>query len=83
MVRPPLQAHGPASSWDSDDYDLALAAHPEQLDHWVGAHIRNGTTARITAGFCWPWDSPPTPPLVPEVVIPYDGPNGPRTWARP
>ncbi|MFE5589201.1 DNA/RNA helicase domain-containing protein [Streptomyces sp. NPDC056549] len=73
---------GPASPWDSGDYDLALAAHPEQLDHWVATHMANGTTARITAGFCWPWDSPATPPLLPEVAIPFDGPNGPRTWAR-
>lgn len=74
---------GRVPAWEGSDYDLALAADPGQLGHWVTGHNRSGVTARITAGFCWPWDSPPTPPLLPEVTIAWDGPNGPRTWARP
>ncbi|MGW4743919.1 DNA/RNA helicase domain-containing protein [Streptomyces sp. NPDC004290] len=74
---------GAVPTWEGSDYDLALAADPEQLSHWVAGHSRSGVTARITAGFCWPWDSPPTPPLLPEVTIPWEGPSGPQTWARP
>ncbi len=74
---------GPASVWEGNDYDLAVADDPEQLEQWVAEHIRGGRTARMTAGFCWPWDSPPTPPLLAEVEIPWQSPAGPRVWARP
>ncbi|MET7458230.1 DNA/RNA helicase domain-containing protein [Streptomyces sp. NPDC005574] len=71
------------SAWTGSDYDLAVAPDPEQLEQWIAEHTRSGRTARMTAGFCWPWDSPPTPPLLPEVAIPWNGPDGPHTWARP
>lgn len=78
-----FRPEGTASVWEGNDYDLAVAADPERLEHWVAEHIRSGRTARVTAGFCWTWNSPPTPPLLPEVAITWDGPDGPRTWARP
>lgn len=78
-----FQPEGTASAWRGCDYDLAAAADPEQLDRWVAVHANRGHTARLTAGFCWPWDSPPTPPLLPEVVITWDGADGPGSWARP
>lgn len=78
-----FQPEGPASAWEGSDYDLATATDPGQLEQWVAEHTRGGRTARVTAGFCWLWDSPPTPPLLPEVAITWDGPQGPRTWARP
>ncbi|MFF1443355.1 DNA/RNA helicase domain-containing protein [Streptomyces sp. NPDC058295] len=74
---------GTASPFEGSDYDLAVAADPEQLEHWIAGHIRGGRSARMTAGFCWPWSSPPTPPLTPEVAIAWDGPDGRRTWERP
>ncbi|RSS57525.1 DNA/RNA helicase domain-containing protein [Streptomyces sp. WAC01280] len=74
---------GTVPTWQGTDYDLSLAVSPEELDHWITEHSRSGVTARITAGFCWPWDSPPTPPLLPEVAITWKSPDGPRTWARP
>ncbi|MFF1318051.1 DNA/RNA helicase domain-containing protein [Streptomyces chartreusis] len=78
-----FQPEGPASGWQGSDYDLAVAEDPEQLEQWVAEHIRGGRTARMTAGFCWTWNSPPTPPLLPEVEIPWEDPAGPRIWARP
>ncbi|MFE7927519.1 DNA/RNA helicase domain-containing protein [Streptomyces sp. NPDC057456] len=78
-----FRPEGTAPAWKGNDYDLAAAPDPEQLQHWIHQHIRAGRTARVTAGFCWPWDSPPTPPLLPEVAISWDSPQGPRTWARP
>ncbi|MEU8794536.1 DNA/RNA helicase domain-containing protein [Streptomyces sp. NPDC048643] len=77
------QPGGTAPLWEGSDYDLDIAANPEQLEQWVADHIRHGQTARVTAGFCWPWDSPSTPPLKPEVAITWNGPDGPTTWARP
>ncbi|MDQ0577927.1 DNA/RNA helicase domain-containing protein [Streptomyces rishiriensis] len=78
-----FRPQGTAPVWEGTDYDLAVAPNPERLEHWIAEHIHAGRTARMTAGYCWPWDSPTTPPLLPEVEIPWDGPNGPQTWARP
>jgi hypothetical protein len=78
-----FQPEATAMPWTGRDYDLAVAADPEQLEHWVASHTHRGRTARLTAGFCWPWDSPPTPPLLPEVAITWEEADGPRTWARP
>ncbi|MFJ9352449.1 DNA/RNA helicase domain-containing protein [Streptomyces sp. NPDC101237] len=36
-------------------YDLALAGDPFQLQEWTEQTDDAGETARITAGFCWPW----------------------------
>ncbi|MER7174171.1 DNA/RNA helicase domain-containing protein [Streptomyces mesophilus] len=78
-----LEPAGPTVPWAGADYDLAAIDDPDQFTRWVNSHVDNGHTARITAGFCWPWESPDTPPLRPEVEIPWMGPDGPRTWTRP
>lgn len=78
-----LQPHGTVSPWTGADYDLAIASDPEQFTEWVERHQSTGHTARIAAGFCWPWDSPPTPPLRREVRIAFDSPEGRRVWERP
>lgn len=78
-----LEPGGMASPWNGTDYDLAVADDPDEFSQWVQRHADNGGTARITAGFCWPWKSPPNPPLLPEVEIAWTGPNGVATWARP
>ncbi|SDJ73952.1 DNA/RNA helicase domain-containing protein [Streptomyces indicus] len=78
-----LQPEGPAVPWSGSDYDLAVIGDPDQFTDWVSSHTDNRLTARITAGFCWPWKSPDTPPLRPEVEITWSRPDGPRTWIRP
>jgi hypothetical protein len=78
-----LEPSGTAPPWTGCDYDLAAAHDPEELTRWVQEHTRNGHTARITAGFCWPWESPAEPPLLPEVEISWSSPNGTGGWARP
>ncbi|MGW3563319.1 DNA/RNA helicase domain-containing protein [Streptomyces sp. NPDC000941] len=69
--------------WGGADYDLALADSPVQLEEWVAGHIRRGHTARISAGYCWPWDSSPEPPLSPEVSISWSDAAGEHLWERP
>ncbi|WP_030732191.1 DNA/RNA helicase domain-containing protein [Streptomyces sp. NRRL S-237] len=78
-----LQPAGPAPMWTGSDYDLASARNPHDFESWVTDHIAAGRSARITAGFCWPWESPSTPPLRPEVTISWTGPDGSYTWSRP
>ncbi|MEU8546037.1 DNA/RNA helicase domain-containing protein [Streptomyces roseoverticillatus] len=69
--------------WAGNDYDLTVASCPCALDTWVGKHIATGNSARITAGFCWPWNAPDRPPLPPEVSLPCHHASTPHTWARP
>lgn len=75
---------GSPSLWLGEDYDLTLAESPLDLETWTNDHIARGRSARIAAGFCWPWNSPTKPPLLPEVAITWgdSGGNG-QTWKLP
>lgn len=68
---------GGAVPWDADDsFQLHVAVSPADMEHWVRVKHGQGYTARIAAGFCWPWSDPdPNGYLVDDVVI--DG------WKRP
>lgn len=64
-------------SWPGDDaFEVTVVSSPTELDRWVRDHEESGNTARLAAGFCWPWSDPtPEGTLVDDVVI--DG------WRRP
>ncbi|MFE9248221.1 DNA/RNA helicase domain-containing protein [Streptomyces sp. NPDC007088] len=72
-----------APAWSGVGYDLALVDSPEDLGEWIDAHASRGETARIAAGFCWPWTSPARPPLKEEVVISWESGTESGTWSRP
>ncbi|WP_354642918.1 DNA/RNA helicase domain-containing protein [Kitasatospora camelliae] len=78
-----LDPESPALPWIGSDYDLALAADPDEFTDWVEANNGEGRTARICAGFCWPWKPRTELPLLEEVEITWTAPDGPRTWRRP
>ncbi|MYS75278.1 DUF2075 domain-containing protein [Streptomyces sp. SID5926] len=66
-------------------YGLHLADDPFQLEEWIEDATAQGYTARITAGFCWPWTrtrtrGATTLPL--DIAIDVPGrPDAPaRTW---
>jgi hypothetical protein len=63
--------------WEGDGrFDLRLAESPEPLEAFLAAKQAAGETARISAGYCWPWSDPrPDDSLVPDVQI--------GSWARP
>ncbi|GGP18460.1 ATP-binding protein [Nonomuraea glycinis] len=67
-------APGGPMAWDGDeDFEVRLADSPQELEADLAA--QDGT-ARMTAGFCWPWSDPlPNDTLVSDVVI--------DDWARP
>ncbi|MFF7729104.1 DNA/RNA helicase domain-containing protein [Streptomyces sp. NPDC008001] len=69
--------------WVGTDYDLTVASCPCALGTWVDRHIAAGNGARITAGFCWPWNAPDRPPLPAEVSLFCHHTGSPHTWARP
>ena len=54
----------------------ALLPKPADLDKAIREQATAGRTARLVAGFCWPWSDPlPDGTLVEDVVI--------GTWERP
>lgn len=68
---------GPPVPWRGDpQFELRLADSPEEMESYL-AHLRgHGYSARMTAGYCWPWsDARKDGTLVDDVQI-----NG---WARP
>lgn len=51
-------------------FEFKIVETPVALDQLVRAKIENGYTARLTAGFCWPWSPPKADgTLVDDVVI--------------
>ncbi|MFI6479443.1 DNA/RNA helicase domain-containing protein [Nonomuraea sp. NPDC050663] len=68
-----LAGGGPVA-WEGDeDFEVRLVGSPQELE--AALRARPGT-ARMTAGFCWPWSEPrPDDTLVDDVVI--------GEWARP
>jgi hypothetical protein len=70
-----LEPGGPVL-WEGDDsFELHVAAGPEELEQMLALHQDRGFTARITAGFCWPWNDAKDGRLADDVVI--------GSWKRP
>jgi hypothetical protein len=62
--------------WEGDErFALEVAVGPEELERRLAATEVEGYTARMTAGFCWPWSDAKDDRLVPDVRI--------GDWTRP
>jgi DUF2075 family protein len=63
--------------WEGDGrFDLRLAESAEQMEAFLATKQQAGETARIAAGYCWPWSDPcPDGTLVADVRV--------GSWARP
>ncbi|MFI7534908.1 DNA/RNA helicase domain-containing protein [Streptosporangium sp. NPDC049376] len=49
----------PPEPWMGDDhFDVSLAASPHELEALLRVKHDQGYSARVTAGFCWPWSDP-------------------------
>jgi len=57
--------------WEGDEnFDFRILPTPEELEAEIRAKSGQGFTARLTAGFCWPWSKPkPDGTLHEDVVI--------------
>ena len=57
--------------WDgSDGFDFRIVGSPQELEALIRQRAAEGFTARVSAGFCWPWSKPrPDGTLVDDVVI--------------
>lgn len=59
-----------------DRYNFGLVNSPKELEEWLAEQRRAGLSARMLAGFCWPWSDPlPDGSLVADVQI--------GDWHRP
>ena len=61
----------PHVMWDaSDPFDFDVVDSPEELEAIIRGKAADGFTARLAAGFCWPWSDPrPDGTLVPDVTL--------------
>jgi len=57
--------------WPTDEtFDFDIAESPEELEALIRQRAAEGESARLTAGFCWPWSNPDaTGHLVPDVRV--------------
>ncbi|GHH70036.1 ATP-binding protein [Streptosporangium violaceochromogenes] len=71
-----LRGDGPAP-WPGDDhFAVSSAESPQELEVSLRSKLGEGYSARMTAGFCWPWSNPrKDDTLVPDVRI--------GEWSRP
>lgn len=55
----------------NETFELQIVDSPEELDRRIRAHSNSGHSARLVAGFCWPWstDLLPDGSLINDVVV--------------
>ncbi len=59
-----------------DDFDFRIIGNARELERLIRLRAADGTTARLVAGFCWPWSDPDEAGLlVPDVTV--------GDWAMP
>jgi hypothetical protein len=68
---------GDPTPWDGDErFQVTVADTPWELEGLLRAKQDQGYTARMSAGYCWPWSDPlPDDTLVNDVRI--------EDWSRP
>lgn len=68
---------GDPEPWTGDEhFEVMLAESPWEMEHILRGKLDEGYSARMSAGYCWPWSDPrPDGSLVSEVRV--------GDWARP
>jgi Uncharacterized conserved protein (DUF2075) len=71
-----LESGGPESWVGDDHFQVMLAESPWEMESILRGKLEEGYSARISAGYCWPWSDPrPDGSLVSDVRV--------GDWARP
>ena len=68
---------GDPETWTGDyHFEVSLAESPWEMENILRGKLEDGYSARISAGYCWPWSDPrPDGSLVTDVRV--------ADWARP
>ncbi|NHI20637.1 DUF2075 domain-containing protein [Phycicoccus endophyticus] len=68
---------GAESPWSGDSaFAVSVVDSPEEMEAMLRSRLEAGYSARIAAGYCWPWSDPRSDgTLVPDVRV--------GEWARP
>ncbi|MBC6609091.1 DUF2075 domain-containing protein [Hymenobacter sp. BT188] len=65
----------------SQGYDFQIISSPVQIEEMLEQRRQEGHTARMVAGFCWPWSDPlPDGQLVENIIIETDEFSYYRPW---
>ncbi len=71
-----LEPGGPLLWTGDPHFEVEVVDSPAELEHQLRSRLEDGYSARMAAGYCWPWSDPrPDGTLVPDVEI--------GDWARP
>lgn len=71
-----LRVGGPTPWFADPNFDVRIASSPREMEDFLRSKNSGGMTARMAAGYCWPWSSPNDDgTLVNDVVI--------GDWSRP
>jgi hypothetical protein len=68
---------GAPETWTGDEhFEVTLAESPWEMENILRGKLGEGYSARISAGYCWPWSDPrPDGTLISDVRV--------GDWARP
>ncbi|MFD3683880.1 DNA/RNA helicase domain-containing protein [Nocardiopsis sp. NPDC058631] len=72
-------------AWSAPDYDLGVVHNPSEMERWLEECLRQERRARISAGFCWSWETVEEGQRFPGVRIEWQDPHtgGVHLWRRP
>lgn len=71
-----LEPGGPIEWIGDPHFDIEVVDSPYEMEAYLATKLEGGYSARIAAGYCWPWSDPrPDGTLVPDVRI--------DDWSKP
>lgn len=71
-----LEPGGPIEWIGDPHFDVEVVDSPYEMEAYLATKLEDGYSARIAAGYCWPWSDPrPDGTLVPDVRI--------GDWSKP
>ncbi len=83
-----LEPGGPVRWAGSEAFSLDVADSPSSMEGRLQAHMTEGYSSRIAAGYCWNWSKPKADFLFPDVQIegwkrPWNNPKDTRVGDAP
>lgn len=71
-----LEPGGPIEWIGDPHFDVEVVDSPYEMEAYLATKLEGGYSARIAAGYCWPWSDPrPDGSLVPDVQV--------GDWSKP